>query len=60
MNATYTCPPAPLANEIPNPEAIRLRLERVDAEADLLRRLLRLSLRRQDEIERLTREGASA
>jgi hypothetical protein len=51
-------PTLPLAEFIPDVEIIRARLERVDAEADLLRRLLRLALRRKFEAERLAREEA--
>jgi hypothetical protein len=44
-----TVPPTEqLASIIPEPDVIRQRLERCQAEADLLRRLLRLSLQRDE------------
>jgi hypothetical protein len=38
---------------IPAPEIIEAELDRIETEADLLRRLMRLALRRRDEAERL-------
>jgi hypothetical protein len=51
--------PDPFADIIPDPETIRVRLDRAETEADLLRRQLRLALRRQEEVERLAREGVA-
>lgn len=47
-------PPGRFAEIVPDPDAVRVQLERVESEADFLRRLLRLALRRQREAERLT------
>jgi hypothetical protein len=50
------------AGIIPSPETVRADLERVNTEANLLRRLLRLALRREREAERLaeaTRQGVA-
>jgi hypothetical protein len=49
--------PGHFADIVPHPDDVRVQLERVAAEANLLRRLLRLSLRRQREAERLTHKG---
>jgi hypothetical protein len=54
-----TCPPVPLADIIPDPDTIRVRLDRAETEADLLRRQLRLALRRQEEARRLAQEAAA-
>jgi hypothetical protein len=45
---------AQFAGIIPSPETVRADLKRVNAEANLLRRLLRLALRRERDSERLT------
>jgi hypothetical protein len=45
--------PVPLADIIPDPDTVRAHLARIEAEASLLRRQLRLALRRQREAERL-------
>jgi hypothetical protein len=59
MTPDPTRPPDPFADIIPAPEAIRARLDRAETEADLLRRQLRLALRRQEEAERLAKEGVA-
>src|SRR4051812_22433891 len=48
-----TCPPPLIADIIPPPDVVQAHLERVETEANLLRRLLKLSLQRQHEAERL-------
>jgi hypothetical protein len=53
MTEALTNSPAPFADIIPDPNAIRVRLNRLEAEAILLRRLLRLAVRRKREAERL-------
>jgi hypothetical protein len=56
MAQESTRTPGELAGIIPDPDAIRVHLERVEAEANLLRRLLRLALYRQREAARLIQE----
>lgn len=53
MTATKNCPPLPLADLIPDSQIIYDRLDRLNAEAALLRRLLSVALRREREAERL-------
>jgi hypothetical protein len=56
MSATALLDCDHLAGLVPDPDAIRQRLDRCRVEAALLRRLLRLSLTRQREAERLARQ----
>lgn len=53
MIATENHPPLPLADLIPDSQVIYERLDRLNAEAALLRRLLSVALRREREAERL-------
>jgi hypothetical protein len=48
---------AQFAGIIPSPETVRADLKRVNTEANLLRRLLRLALRGEREAERLAAPG---
>jgi hypothetical protein len=53
MTESLTNSPATFADIIPDPNTIRVRLNRLEAEANLLRCLLRLAVRREREAERL-------
>ena len=49
-----------LEDIIPEPDEIRRRIERLETETSLLRRLLTVSLRRNREAERLARQQGSS
>jgi hypothetical protein len=60
MNSNNAIAPPHLADLIPDPETIRKYLDRCQREANLLRRLLRLALRREREAEKLKGGGHAA